>query len=406
MRLLKRIKTSDGTYQIRLLIQHMEDLWHFYNLIAVGDLLKAKSRRKVSHENDVSHLASVIKWLWLEVEITDINFAPEELRINGINKTPSEYLRVGAYHAMNIAYDPPQEVLVTKTEWNELLEARLKDACSTERGSDTMAVLMNYGEAQLVELQPSIIYVKAKISTTIAKKRRGDGSSRDKSIQKFFSRVREALLTYPDFTKVKVFILASPGNVRCDFLAYLQSFSCPTTSQEIGLSRSLSSFLLVKVQDLSHDGIRQAIANPDTASLFQSTRCRKDIQEWDAFQTMLSSNPDRCVYTPQMVYEAVKLGAVSSLMVSDEVFRSPEPIVRRFFLALTQMVKQGGSTKVLVFSSAHVTGEQLKLLGNIAAILFFECPELNDLEVQEDFIFSEEVAQFIRDTPITKVSFN
>ena len=38
------------------------------------------------------------------------------------------------------------------------------------------------------------------------------------------------------------------------------------------------------------------------------------------------------------------------------------------------------SAEVLVFSSQHVSGEQLEQLSGIAAVLKFPCPELDDVD--------------------------
>eukprot|EP00796_Vickermania_ingenoplastis_P009156 gene9156-6436_t len=404
MRLLKKIRCADGAVHLRLCIDTSEDLWHVYNLLTPGDSITTKSRRKVNRENAVSNLGSVIKILSLEVEITDISFSPEELRISGINRTESEFIRLGAHHSLTVVYNPPQEVMIKKVEWNHILEERLKDACNTDGQSDTVAILMNYGEAQVTVIHSSFINIKAKIETTIAKKRRADGSARDQSIEKFFRQVKEAIARYVDVEKTKIIVLASPGSVRNEFLQYLKNTSQHDSERERALSQFIPKMLPVKVHNMSHDGIRQALSNPDVAAAFQSKKCQKDMQEWDRFQNLLNQSPDRCVYTPQIVLHAVLLGAVSSLMMSDAVFRSPDPIVRRFFLALAQCVKRVGGTSVSVFSSSHVTGEQLSMLGDVAAILSYDCPELDEIEPIEDFFSTEEVEKFIRDEATVHVT--
>lgn len=404
MKLLKKIKSSDGTMMVRLCMETSEDLWHLYNLLTIGDCITTKSRRKVARENAVSNLGSVIRVLNLEVEITDISFSPDELRISGVNRTETEYVRLGAYHSLTVLYNPPQEVTVAKKEWNEILEDRLRDACDVEKNAEVMAVLMNYGEAQVAVITSSLIHIKAKIGTTIAKKRKADGSARDKSIQKFFRQVKDAIERYIDLEKAKVVLLASPGTVRLEFLQFLRVASQHDRETDRALAQAIPKFLPVKVHTLSHDGIRQALSNPEVAAAFQSKKCQRNIQEWDKFQTMLSHQPDRCVYTPQIVFHAVQLGAVSSLMISDAVFRSPDPILRRFFLALAQSVKRVGGSSVSVFSSSHVTGEQLNMLGNVAAILSYDCPELDDVEPCEDFLSSGEVESFLRSEKITQVT--
>lgn len=403
MKLLKRLITSDGEVQIKLLVENVEDLWHLFNFLTPGDSITTKSRRKVQHDNGVSILGNSIKVLTLEIEITEINFSPQEIRINGTNKTESEFLRLGAHHAVTVVHQPPQEVLIKKNEWNEVLEERLKDCCLTKH-TYTPVVLMTYGNAEIAMLHSSIIEIKCQIKTTIAKKRQADGTARDKSILKFFKQVMEALVRYVDFETAKCVILASPGRVRDEFFAFLKKKTQHDNPSERALAQLLPKFNLLKINTLSHDGIREALRNPAVAKDLQSKRSQNEVREWDRFQTMLSKHPDRCVYTPQLVFCAVKLGAVSSLLINDSVFRSPDPLVRRFFLAIAQNVRHVGGTTVTVFSSNYVTGDQLSMLGDVAATLSYDCPELDDIVPDHAFLSSGEVEEFLRTEKLTKVT--
>lgn len=399
---IKAVKNSDGTVQFKLKVANAEHLWHLYNLITPGDSITTVSRRKVQREDAVSHLGKSVKVLKLEILITNVTFSPDELRINGTNKSESEFIRLGAYHALTVSYDPPQEVLLRKKEWNEVLEERLADFCQEDHAT-TALILMNYGDAQLALLYSSMIHIKTCVQKVIAKKRQGDGQAREKSILKFFNAVKEAMIPFADSEEIKSVVLASPGDVRNQFFSYLKA----STQHDNPIERSLAAFLrkfsLIKVHNLSHDAVWQAFSDPQVSSTVQATRCQSEVREWDRFQTMLSQHPDRCAYTPQVVLQAVYLGAVSSLMICDQVFRSPDPIVRHFFLAMVQSVKRLGGAKVSIFSSIHVTGEQLSLMGDVAAILSYDCPELNDIIPAENFFACQEVTEFLQSEKVTKV---
>lgn len=403
MKLLKKIKGSDGTMEFKLLVESVEDLWHLYNLLTIGDSITCKSRRKVHHENAVSQLGNTIKMIVVEIAITDINFSPDEIRINGTNKTQSEFLRIGAYHSIIVSCDPPQAVVIKKNEWNEILEERLRDCC-LPASSSTALILMNYGEGKVAMLHSSIIEIKAHLKKTIAKKHCADGMARDKSILRFFQQVKDAIVRFVDFEATKVVILASPGNVRNEFFSFLQTTTQHDHPSERALARFLPKFTLVKVHDLSHEGIRQVLEDPVVGAAVQSRKYKGEMDQWKRFQAMLSKHPDRCVYTPQLAFHAVNLGAVSSLMINDKVFRSPDPVERCFFLALAQCVRRIGGSKVTAFSSNHVIGEQLSMLGDVAAVLSYDCPELNDIVPEENFISSKQVAEFLEKEKIMKVT--
>merc|ERR1712061_712941 len=94
---------------------------------------------------------------------------------------------------------------------------------------------------------------------------------------------------------------------------------------------------------------------------------------------MGKNEPDRICYGPKQVKEAVEKWAVSTLMVADSLFRNANVGTRRQYVELTENVKDAGST-VHIFSSQHVSGQQLAQLSGIAAVLRFPLPELEDID--------------------------
>lgn len=77
---------------------------------------------------------------------------------------------------------------------------------------------------------------------------------------------------------------------------------------------------------------------------------------------------------------AAELGAVQTLLLTDALFRTADVAERRRWVALVDSVKGGGGD-VHIFSSAHVSGEQLGQISGAAAILRFPLPELEDQEL-------------------------
>lgn len=391
--------------EVRVSVGTSEDLWHLYNFTLVGDSVLTKTRRKVPRENALGTLAAEMKTLTLEVEVKQISFTPDELRIQGVNKKENNFVKMGAHHTLTIHANPPQEVTVTKREWDSLCDERLKDACDESGKADTAAVLMNFGEAQVILVTSSFMHVKAKIEVTISKKHKSDGKARDKSIERFFKQTLDALVTHVDFEKTKLALLCSPGHVREEFHTYIKEVTQRADHgplREVHLN--LAKFLLVKVTSTTISGLKEALSDPGVAQRMQSTKCVDDIRMWEKFQDTMNKDPDRCVYTPQCVYYAALAGAVGGLMISDDVFRSEDPTERRFFLSLVNFVRQSGSASVNVFSSNHVTGEQLKQLGSVAAVLLFSCPEIDEMEVMPEFLASKEVEDFIRENAATRVT--
>jgi len=73
---------------------------------------------------------------------------------------------------------------------------------------------------------------------------------------------------------------------------------------------------------------------------------------------MMHSDPDRAFYGYRHVALANEQGAIDQLLITDSLFRSANPAQRRKYVDLVDSVKDRGG-QVYIFSSAHVSGEQL-----------------------------------------------
>lgn len=70
-------------------------------------------------------------------------------------------------------------------------------------------------------------------------------------------------------------------------------------------------------------------------------------------------------------------------MLADGLFRINNVAKRQKYAALVEAVRAAGG-EALIFSSMHVSGEQLNQLSGIAAVLRFPLPELEDQEIVEE----------------------
>ena len=400
MRLVHIQHDSLGGAEVKMSVSTVEDLWHLFNFITVGDIVRTKTVRKVVKETSTGSGASEKRVMKLNVLIQNIDFDPlGELRLSGVNRTESEFVKLNAHHTLSIRVENPQDVEVYKSEWDSLLQDRITEACNQEGKADTAAIAIDFGLANVCLVTPSLMVTKAKIECTISKKHRGSGSHRDESIGKFFQQVLDALLQHINFEIVKVVLLCSPGHVREEFMSFIltqaQRFSDVPGPMKT-LLQNKSKFVLVKVSSGYKHSINEALADRNVVQRMQDAKCSNDLRVWQEFQDMMNTNPDRACYTPQYVFAAQSQGAIDKLLVSDALFRTQDVQTRRFYISLVETVKACAG-HVIVFSSHHVTGEQLTRMSGIAAILRHPMPELDELEVDPNFLSSEAVNEMIRE---------
>jgi protein pelota len=75
----------------------------------------------------------------------------------------------------------------------------------------------------------------------------------------------------------------------------------------------------------------------------------------------------------------LQLKAIETLLISDHLFRSKDFKKRKTYNDLVDSVK-GMKGEVVVFSSLHPSGEKLKHITGIAAILKYDVPPMDDEE--------------------------
>ena len=72
---------------------------------------------------------------------------------------------------------------------------------------------------------------------------------------------------------------------------------------------------------------------------------------------MLASDEQRAWYGPDHVALAADRGAIGSLLISDELFRAGDPVVRKRYVSIVEDVREKRG-EVLIFSGMHESGQR------------------------------------------------
>ncbi|KAK8919403.1 hypothetical protein KSP39_PZI021685 [Platanthera zijinensis] len=88
----------------------------------------------------------------------------------------------------------------------------------------------------------------------------------------------------------------------------------------------------------------------------------------------------RACYGPRHVEVAHERMAIQTLLITDSLFKNADISARQRYVKLVDSVKDSGGT-VHIFSSMHVSGDQLAQISGIAAILRFPLPDLDDIDM-------------------------
>ncbi|KDP31484.1 hypothetical protein JCGZ_15435 [Jatropha curcas] len=112
----------------------------------------------------------------------------------------------------------------------------------------------------------------------------------------------------------------------------------------------------------------------------KDTKAAQEVRALDDFFDMLSNDTARACCGSKHVEVAHEQVAVQTLLITDDLFRNADIPTRQKYVNLVNSMKDSGGN-VHIFSSMHVSGEQLAQSIGIAAILGFRLPDLEDIEM-------------------------
>lgn len=384
---------SDSGGEAKLLAEHEEDLWHAYNLIVVGDAVSASTLRKVQRETTTGSTTSERVKLTLRVRVKAVDFDPEagELRLSGIvlgdartNETP-EGVRLGSAHTLQL--ETGRAFTVIKDVWDSVTLERLKEATGEGAAStaELAAVLLQPGLATICVVSNGMSIVKARVETHIP--RRGNAvqlQAAEKATQKWRQQVLSAILKSVDLEKIKVLVVAGPGFTKDDFVRWVDEEVGRRGEEGRSLQKSRSKWVLMHANSAHKHALAEVLADPATLARVADIKAAAEVAALATFLTLMASQPDRVTYGYKHVVAALEQGAIDKMLLSDNLFRARTIARRKQYVGLVEAAKEAGAV-VHIFSSLHVSGEQLALLGGIAAVLRFPLAiELDDEDSEEE----------------------
>lgn len=384
MRILKK-DTPIGAYGfLHLIPDDEEDLFYVYNLLVVGDALKAKSFRKVISVSKTGSTNAQKKLLNLTLRVVSISYTPGdniELMIKGKNIEENEYIALGQSHTIKIELNTP--IVIMKNCWEKYHLDLIKECTDVAQTADVAAFVMDEGVAHLCYIKNNSTYIKAKIEKNIPKKKSGS-EFHDKTLRQFFELCFVQLVSV-DLEKIKGFIIASPGYVKDQFFEYIKEMS--EKEEFLKIKGSLDKFLLVKSSNGYKDALNEALSDPKVLTRLKDTKAIRELRSLEIFYETMKKDADKVAYGPRHVMEANSHKAIDCLLLSDSLFRSRDFEKRKIYNELSEKVQEFGG-EVMIFSSLHSSGEKLNNLSGIAAILRFPL-NLDYLDDEEEEVEEE-----------------
>ncbi|KAF8205110.1 eRF1 domain 1-domain-containing protein, partial [Pholiota molesta] len=400
MKLVNKFVDKHGAGHVTLRPEDDEDMWHLYNLIQEGDLVRAPAVRRITSTSATGSTESHRVRLNLTLQVKKVVFAPAGtpanqeggsggdqddpaqsavLHIVGPVTSENPHVKLGAYHTLDI--EAFRDVRIEKEEgWDSIALGRVEEATVPGRGAEVAAVVCGEGIAAFCLLSEHMTLVTHRLTVSIPRKSSTTGASQhDKGMSKFYAALFDSFLRHIPYGNVslKAIVIASPGWVRDAVFDYIVTESL-NRGDKILHKAIKEKGIKVHISSPHVHSLVEVLRSPEIAHRLKETKYAREGIALDKFFKMLGNDEMRAWYGPDHVRLAGDRGAIGTLLISDNLFRSSDPATRKNYVTLVEDVQHKGG-EVVIFSSMHESGQQLNQLTGIAAILTFPL----DVEVVE-----------------------
>ena len=372
MRILKRSISKDaGSIQVEAVED--EDLYCLYNLIALEDCITASTTRNVVKESSTGSTTKTKTRMRLKIRVKAIEFDAEKcsLRLKGRNLTESEHIKMHQYHTLTV--ETGQAIWIEKDNWDIIALECLEESTDKTKKAEFAAVVMQEGLCHVCLVSPSMTINRARIVRRMPKKKQGNHLY-SKAKEKFFRDIYDAVKEL-DFSIIKCVLVGSPGFLKNDFLEFM--LETATKRGDLHILKNRSQFLCAHATSGHKKAIEEMLADPSLTAQLNDVKAAKEVRVLQDFYKMLQNDEDRACYGYARVLAANDNLAIEQLLVSDRLFKAATVEERKKYIALVESTREHGGN-AHVFSSMHVSGEQLDKYTGVAAILRFPLPELEE----------------------------
>eukprot|EP01091_Cochliopodium_minus_P011933 TRINITY_DN3510_c0_g1_i1.p1 TRINITY_DN3510_c0_g1~~TRINITY_DN3510_c0_g1_i1.p1 ORF type:complete len:384 (-),score=126.51 TRINITY_DN3510_c0_g1_i1:59-1210(-) len=364
MRIVTKLVPKDEEGEIGLLIENSEDLWAVYNLIVFGDKVSCTTTRKVVKETGTSTQTNKVK-IYLQICVEKIDFEPQAttLRVSGKIVNENKYVKLGSRHTIELSVT--KQFKLEKACWDLISLDVIKEASDPSASAEIAAVMMESGIANLCLVTSKMTIPLLKIETTIPKQRVGSTNA-SKAQEKFYNNILQGMLNKFNFGVLKAIIIASPGFYKEDFLKWLMEEAIKKDIKQILNNKHM--FLCCRASSGHKYSLKEVLQDPVILEKLSDVKATKEVEMLNLFFETFETDPLKAYYGYNDVVYACEAGAIDVCMMTDELFRSNIIEERKKYIRLVEEIKGKGG-QVLIFSSLHVSGERLKNMTGVAAIL-------------------------------------
>ena len=326
--------------KIKLVADTLEDFWTLSNLLAAGDFIHATSFRRVVQADKKRADRGEKKKIRIKLRIEGVEFhkSVNRLRLSGKieSGSPEEYISFGSHHTVNLE---PGDTIIIEKPWKKFQLDILQKA--EKKSPQLIIVCVESGEATLALVKDFGLEYQT-IRATIPGK--DDPDQIEPALNKFYREVSDTLSRY----KFEKCVVCGPGFWKDDLFELLKSTEL---KDKIILEHTSSS---------GENGVQEILKQGILHKLVEESKIQRETELVE--ELLLSITKDgKSAYGIKETEEAASLGAVETLLITDDLLRSGKA---NDILSTTE--KNKGEIVIVSHDG------QLEGLGGIAALLRYK----------------------------------
>ena len=335
--------------EIKIIPENLDDLWHLYNIIEKGDLVKAVTFRTEEQKDDmIRSKKPQKKRMVLGIRVIEVKFHEfsDRLRIHGkIEEGPQN---LGSFHTLNIEADAMENLSIIKDKWKDHQLQRIEEAVKLRSQPIFVFVSLDEDEATIALLRQSGVQWIADINSN----RSGKMFESKDTEHEYFGEIISVVKNYK--SKESILVIVGSGFAKDHLLKY-------------GREREPLIFekcIIHPTGNSGMNGIQEAIK---TGVVEQIAKENRVIYETNLVEKLLAEiNKDGLVtYGEEEVKNALINGAVERLLIVDNLVREKSGE------ELLNLAKQNKS-EFTIINSMHEAGKKLEGIGGVGALLRFK----------------------------------
>ncbi len=341
--------------QLKLQIDTLDDLWTIRNLIRAGDIVRATTWRSVEGAGDKIRAEKQEKKpmrLGVKVESVEWHDFDDHLRVLGtIVDGPQD---LGRHHTHVFKDEPGTKLELnrqgTLTPWD--LEA-INDAVAATHRPRVILLAIDDHEAQFATLTSYGVQMLGTISAGGLGKR-VDGAAKAKVA--YYDEVIRTLTGLRTESTTPLLVVG-PGWWREEFILQLKQKS-PEHAKGVLSDGTAHGGRL---------GIHEALRRGMLEQVAKDHRVAKDTASVEEALARIAKGDNTVAYGPDAVRDATNVGAVETVLVTDDIVRSGK------FDEILRNAEQARG-HIHIVATGHDAGAQLARMGGLIALLRFGYP--------------------------------